>query len=486
MENASAKPRKKRKWWLVPVFLLLFLILLAAAAWFYDGRHAEMEVLGQKEILLEYGQEYTDAGATAVSTGRLFGDLDTVIDVYAYIPHDLAELGEHQIRYFCTYLEKNYEEIRTVHVVDRVNPKLELLPSGDFNAYADSGFQEPGYRATDNHDGDITSRVVSEIRGDTVYYRVTDESGNEASAERQIVYAPTEPVIMLLGDDDLVMDACMTFEDPGFRAYNERAEDVSELVTVEGEVTSYLAGEYELTYTLETGFGEPVTETRKVFVNAVGVPASVAPAKRTIYLTFDDGPGPYTEQLLDILKKYKVKATFFVTNQNPDYIDLIAREYAEGHTVAVHSYSHDYNDIYSGVEEYIEDFMRMREVIYEQTGAYTNMFRFPGGSSNTISKITPGIMTVLTQAMPDMGFKAFDWNVPSGDSGETRKSDQVYQNVIQGIRDVDYGYAVVLQHDIKEYSVNAVERIIIWGLNNGYVFAPLEMTSPRTPHAVYN
>ena len=95
-------------------------------------------------------------------------------------------------------------------------------------------------------------------------------------------------------------------------------------------------------------------------------------------------------------------------------------------------------------------------------------------------------MTVLTQAMPDMGFKAFDWNVPSGDAGETRKSDQVYLNVIQGIQNVDYGYAVVLQHDIKEYSVNAVERIIIWGLNNGYVFAPLDMTAPRTPHAVFN
>ena len=416
MENASANPGKKRRWWLIPVFLLLFLILLAAAAWFYDGRHAELEVLGQKEILLEYGQEYTDAGAVAISTGRLFGDLDAEIDVYAYIPHDLAELGEHQIRYFCTYLQKNYEGIRTVRVVDRVNPKLELTPSGDFNAYVDSGFQEPGYVATDNHDGDITSRVVREIRGDTVYYSVADESGNTATAERTIVYAPTSPVIMLLGDENTVMDACMTFEDPGFRAYNERAEDVSDLVTVEGEVTPYLAGEYELIYTLETGYGEPVTATRKVFVNAVGVPASAAPAARTIYLTFDDGPGPYTEKLLDILKKYKVKATFFVTNQFPDYTYLIAREYAEGHTVAVHTYSHDYDYIYSGVEEYVEDFMRMREVIYEQTGEYTNLFRFPGGSSNTISRITPGIMTVLTQAMPDMGFKAFDWNVPSGDA----------------------------------------------------------------------
>ena len=486
MEKASANPHRKRRWWLIPVFLLLFLILLAAAAWFYDGRHAELKVLGSEEVLLEYGQEYTDAGATATSVGRLFGNLDTVIDVYAYIPHDLAELGEHRIRYFCTYLHQDYEQTRTVRVVDRVNPRLELTPSGDFNAYADTGFQEPGYRATDNHDGDITSRVVAEIRGDTVYYSVSDESGNEAFAERPVVYAPTEPVIILLGDDNVVMEACMTFEDPGFRAYNELAEDVSAFVTVEGEVTPYLAGEYELTYTLETGFGEPVTATRKVFVNPVGVQASVAPAGRTIYLTFDDGPGPYTEKLLDILKKYRVKATFFVTNQFPEYTDLIAREYAEGHTVAVHTYTHDYDYIYSGVEEYVEDFMRMREVIHEQTGEYTNLFRFPGGSSNTISRITPGIMTVLTQAMPDMGFKAFDWNVPSGDAGETRKSDQVYLNVIQRIQQVDYGYAVVLQHDIKEFSVDAVERIIIWGLNNGYVFAPLDMTAPRTPHAVYN
>ena len=486
MDNASAVPRKKRRWWLIPIFLLLFLALLAAAAWFYDGRHAELEVLGQKSILLEYGQEYQDAGARATSTGRLFGDLDTQIDVYTYIPRDLNELGEHEIRYFCTYLQQNYEDLRIVKVVDRVNPKLELTPSGDFNATPDGVFQEPGFRATDNHDGDITARVVTEIRGDTVYYSVKDESGNEATAERQILYAPSEPVIKLLGGDEITVEASMSFEDPGFRAYDENANDVSAFVTVEGEVTPYLAGEYELTYTLETGYGEPLTAVRKVYVTSVDLPASVAPSRKTIYLTFDDGPGPYTEQLLDILKMYKVKATFFVTAQNPEYLDLIAREYAEGHTVAVHTYSHDYNYIYSGVEEYVEDFLKMRDIIYEQTGEYTNMFRFPGGSSNTISSFNPGIMTILTQAMPDMGYKAFDWNVPSGDAGETRKSDQVYLNVINGIQKLDYDYAVVLQHDIKEYSVNAVERIIIWGLNNGYVFAPLDMTAPRTPHAVFN
>lgn len=486
MENTSARPKKHFRWWLVPLFLVLFSLLLAAAGWFYDARHAKLEVLGQKTVIVEWGEEYRDAGARALSEGRLFGEKDAGIQVYAYMPRDLSELGEHTIRYFCTYLQKNYEDFRTVKVVDRVNPRLELVPSGDFNADEETGFREPGYRATDNHDGDITSRVLTEIRGDTVYYSVSDESGNMATAERPVVYAPTEPVINLLGGEEITVEASMSFEDPGFRAYDQHARDVSDLVTVEGEVVPYLAGEYMLTYTLDTGFGDPLVAERKVYVTPVGVPASVAPSQKTIYLTFDDGPGPYTAQLLDILKKYRVKATFFVTNQFPDYIDLIAREYQEGHTVAVHSYSHDYDLIYSSVEAYVDDFMLMRELIYQQTGSYSNLFRFPGGSSNTISRITPGIMTVLTQAMPDMGYKAFDWNVPSGDSGETRKSDQVYLNVIRGIQEVDYGYAVVLQHDIKEYSVNAVERIIIWGLNNGYSFAALDMTAPRTPHAVFN
>ena len=142
--------------------------------------------------------------------------------------------------------------------------------------------------------------------------------------------------------------------------------------------------------------------------------------------------------------------------------------------------------MYSSVEAYYADFMKMREIIYEQTGVYTNMFRFPGGSSNTLSRFNPGIMTTLSQAMPNMGFKAFDWNVSSGDANGRRKPEQIMQNVIEGVQSISYGYAVVLQHDTKDYSVDAVEGIILWGLNNGYTFAALDMTAPRTPHAVFN
>ena len=123
-------------------------------------------------------------------------------------------------------------------------------------------------------------------------------------------------------------------------------------------------------------------------------------------------------------------------------------------------------------------------MIYRQTGSYTRIFRFPGGSSNTVSRFNRGIMTRLSQDMSDMGYRYFDWNVSSGDAGETTRTDTVYQNIVDGCSTLRA--SVVLQHDIKDYSVAAVERVILWGLNNGYVFRPLDLSSPEVHHKIAN
>ena len=208
------------------------------------------------------------------------------------------------------------------------------------------------------------------------------------------------------------------------------------------------------------------------------------PDKKTIYLTFDDGPGPYTEQLLDILSEYGAKATFFVTGTDTRYSDMIGRAYREGHSIGVHTYTHDYNSIYSSEQAFFDDFNAVEQLIYEQTGSYTSLFRFPGGSSNTVSGFNPGIMSRLSRALDDMGYRYFDWNVSSGDAGSTTVSSEVSENVINGC--TGRKASVVLQHDIKDYSVAAVEDIIIWGLNNGYSFKALDMTSPDAHHGLNN
>ena len=158
-----------------------------------------------------------------------------------------------------------------------------------------------------------------------------------------------------------------------------------------------------------------------------------------------------------------------------------------GHALAIHSSTHRYSQIYSSEEAYFKDLYRIQDTIENQTGIKTMLLRFPGGSSNTVSrKINRGIMTRLTQQVTELGFTYFDWNVDSMDAGGAKYSSEVFRNVTNGISKNDDDFSVVLQHDVTAFSVNAVERIILWGLENGYRFLPLDEDSPTCHHDVRN
>lgn len=505
------KKRRRRRGYIlktVVIVLVIYTAVIAAGAWFYDARHAEILLNGPEEVVLEYGEAYQDAGAEAYSTGRLFGTRELELETDG--PEGFLEIGTYQVRYRCSYHKEMLEETRTVTVRDTNAPVITLVPDEHFNATKADGFREAGYSASDNHDGDLTARVEVQVLEDKVIYTVSDLSGNVTTEEREILWAPSEPTLLLYGDSTVSIPAALNYTDPGYAAYDGIGAEVTGQVEIsfrkEGEssdtqkekdkdiseFTPYLPGTYYLTYTVEYSGTLKKQAERTVIVMAAELPKSEAPAKKTVYLTFDDGPGPYTEELLDVLKYYGVKATFFVTNQFPDYTDLLSREFIEGHTVAVHTYCHDYKTIYSGVEEYCEDFFQMRELIYEKTGYYTNMFRFPGGSSNTVSAFNKGIMTTLSQTMPALGYKAFDWNCSSGDAAvNSATSDYIFNYATTGPEGIEqaintFGYAVLLQHDTKDFSVEAVSKIIEWGLAKGYEFAAMDMTSPRAWHAVNN
>ena len=273
------------------------------------------------------------------------------------------------------------------------------------------------------------------------------------------------------------------YQEPGYRATDEVDGDLTDRVTVDGEVDWLTPGTYPITYTVADGWENVASVTREVRVEAQPRPEVLWPGRKTIYLTFDDGPGPYTGQLLDVLDRYGVKATFFVTDSG--YDDMMAQIVRRGHSIGIHTVTHDYGQIYSSPEAYFDDLHRMQDIIYENTGVRTTLMLFPGGSSNTVSREScQGVMTVLSEAVQDAGFQYFDWNVDSDDAGSARKAKTVYDNVVEGIRQT--GVSLVLQHDIHPYSVEAVEDILQWGLNNGYTFAPLTQNSPGFHHGVNN
>lgn len=215
------------------------------------------------------------------------------------------------------------------------------------------------------------------------------------------------------------------------------------------------------------------------------------PGEKRIYLTFDDGPGPYTQKLLDILDRYHVKVTFFTTNRMPEYTYLIGEEKRRGHTVAAHSYTHDYAKIYESVDAYFEDLEKMNDLIRKQTGKESRLIRFPGGTSNTVSReYCTGIMSRLSKEVTERGFRYVDWNIDVGDSCDTTDTSEIVSKVISDIkRMTDTNQCcvpTVLLHDVKGYTVDGVEEILKWGLDNGYKFLPLTENSPLVHHPAAN
>lgn len=280
------------------------------------------------------------------------------------------------------------------------------------------------------------------------------------------------PVIELVGGD-VSMAVGDSLVEPGYVIYDDR--DVPE-AEIESGVDVSKEGEYEIVYSAKDVSGNLATASRMVKV--------IRPAGK-IYLTFDDGPSDYTGALLDVLKKYGVKATFFVTGYGDDA--LIRREYDEGHAVGLHTNSHIYAHVYSSMENYISDLDAVSERVKRVTGKTSKLMRFPGGSSNLISAYYDGgahIMSALVGAVTDRGYTYFDWNVDSDDAGKADSPDQVYNNVVGALK--VGGDSVILQHDTKPYSVEAVERIIQYGLEHDFVFEKLRADSFAAHHGVNN
>lgn len=478
--------RKERKnrgrvVWLIALYTLL---LAAGVLTALDGRHVRFYLSGKTDMVLPLGSSYEEPGCRAVSAGRVFGEGRRSIPVTVSGTVDGFAPGDYVIDYEARYGIHRYRASRTVHVVDRTAPVIRLESREGYTLTWFDEYEEEGYSAWDELDGDLTGSVQRRVYDDRVTYEVADAAGNRCLVTRRLPFTLGRPAITLTGGEQTEYPRALRYVDPGFTATDAQGNDLSAYVRVTGEVTPSVCGSYTRVYTIENGRGDAVSVTRQIEVVPAALPEIAEPEEKTIYLTFDDGPGPYTGRLLDVLADCGVQASFFVTCNYPDDFDMVGRAAREGHTVCVHSASHDYDAIYASEEAFYRDFEACEEMILAQTGTYTRLFRFPGGSSNTVSRFNRGIMSRLAENMSAMGYRYFDWNVSSGDAGGTTTAEGVYQNIVNGC--VGKKVCVVLQHDVKPYSVAAVRRVIDWGRENGYTFKALDLTSPPMQHPIAN
>lgn len=195
---------------------------------------------------------------------------------------------------------------------------------------------------------------------------------------------------------------------------------------------------------------------------------------KVVFLTFDDGPSQYTPALLDTLRANNVNATFFVVGLNAQKMpDIVRREYAEGNTVGIHCWNHDYRVCYASPDAFMEDFNHARSFLTDLLGVSPKVCRFPGGTNNTVShRGGPHFMQTVVPQVDALGVKHFDWNAYAGDAEvKPATEQQVIGNVIGQV--THRSLSVVLCHDIKPTTVSAMATIIPQLKSLGYAFGVL-------------
>ena len=238
----------------------------------------------------------------------------------------------------------------------------------------------------------------------------------------------------------------------------------------------------------ENKTNENKTQTNKVSENKTAESKTTTSNGKSIaYLTFDDGPSSITNSVLDILKKYNVKATFFVINSGSYNKTTLQREVNEGHTIGLHAYDHNYAIAYKDDNSYLDGIDKLRAKVKADTGFDSHYIRFPGGSSNTISKrYSKGIMSRITKTAKQRGYKYYDWNVDDDDAGSARTADDCYNNVVRELRPNRSN--IVLMHDFgtNKKIIEALPRIIEYCQKNGYTMLPIDDNTPEIHHGISN
>ena len=202
---------------------------------------------------------------------------------------------------------------------------------------------------------------------------------------------------------------------------------------------------------------------------------------KKVYLTFDDGPSENTSEVLKILKKNNIKATFFVVGRTDDRAkELYKQIYDEGHTLAMHSYTHNYQAIYKSVNAYKKDITKLSDLLYDITGERPKYLRFPGGSSNAVSKVDMKKVILYTK---EEGLKYYDWNVINGDATGKKMSDkEMVSSVVSGVK--QYETSIVLMHDCagKEQTVKTLPSVIKKLKKMKVTFLPINDTTKLIQH----
>lgn len=194
--------------------------------------------------------------------------------------------------------------------------------------------------------------------------------------------------------------------------------------------------------------------------------------EKIAYLTFDDGPSSkITPQILEILDRYEIKATFFLLGKSVDrYPELVKQEYEKGHYIANHGYSHEYDEIYSSAQAIVDEYNKTEESIRKALGIpeySSHLFRFPGGTGGKKYK---AVKNEAKELLLDNEILYIDWNALTNDS----VGKPTAESIINDLKDTvgSKNSVVILMHDAgsKQLTADTLPEVIEYLKEQGYSF----------------
>ena len=412
---------KRMKWYYVLPFLMAFIMALLPYLFI------RITLNGDSKIELEYGTTYEEEGANGFF-------LNTPLTVKITGTIDPNQLGD-QILY---YQVKNQLGIirkkkRIVTVVDKAAPVITFSGGDTITLRIGDTFHEPGYQIVDNYDGDITSKVkvtssidLNQTGTYEITYEGSDSSGNKVEKKRKII----------------VEDKEFTYQS----SYND----------IDNKINAWWTGNKKNGIRPETGAGATQEDLKKYDAYYIGNDEKV------IYLTFDEGtPQTYLKEIVDVLNKNDVKATFFLCN---NYIksdpELMKNLVEHGHSVGNHTHNHETMANYANEENfdtYLQEIKDVEDTFLEITGhPLDKVYREPRGEWSYRS----------LQIMKDLGYRSYFWSAAYNDfSGDLSKEEALSKLLAQ-----KHNGAIYLIHPTNKGNYEAMDDFIKTLKEEGYTF----------------
>lgn len=385
---------------------------------------------------------------------------------------NIKKIGEYKVIY--KYRDKEYP--LKVHVVDTTPPTFEVL-SKSVAVHQTIAPEQLVKNIKDASQTQVTfakKYTFDELGEKEVEITVTDEYHNQTTQKAKVnVVEDHKAPEIIVGNASVIVGSDIDLN--ALASVKDDFDPKPTLQVEKNQLDTQKKGNYQVKYIAQDASGN--RSEKEITIQVID---KTGEDEKVVYLTFDDGPSRYTPEVLDILERYNAKATFFITGMNSSYRKYISIAHNQGHTIGLHTYSHSYSKVYASTDAYFKDLEKVGQLAKDYIGFVPKYIRFPGGSSNAVSKkYTPGIMTKLSKMVEEKGYIYYDWNAENGD-GYAHMSQS---NMLKRATSSSEKKIMILMHDAngKQNTVDILPKVIEHYQKKGYTFKAID-DSAIVPH----